>query len=74
MKKKIYCTDCKYDVLCSDLCNAPENTEKKVDVYLKIETVYKKKCFELNKDNNCKYYKKYKLIPKKSKWLKFWVT
>lgn len=72
-KKKVYCKDCEYYyTLYGDSCGAPENI-KKVDTCLEVKTIYKKKCSELNKNNDCLYYKKYKrLTLKKRAWYKFW--
>lgn len=71
--EEVYCEDCKHlicfptqirKVSLKDiddyffLCRAPENMRTKSNWLNKeIKTKYKQRPWELNKDNDCKYYK-----------------
>ena len=55
VKEKVYCKDCKWNE--KYYCDHPENQEKKDDWYSREIT--SKRCDELNKNNDCKQFKKY---------------
>lgn len=57
--KKVYCRDCRYYVSClgREWCQHKNNKEVS-DSYLRQVVRYKEKPMEINKDNDCPWFKK----------------